>query len=133
MPLLDHPLVEFVASDPEPPQDEGFHQEVPAARGDARTGCRATRRRVRSRASTCPIPIWLVGPLRERVHDVLAPARIAARRLLPAGAVRSAIRDHEERRRDFSRDIWTLLMFQTWYDRIAQGVQGSEPVHRLVG
>jgi hypothetical protein len=47
--------------------------------------------------------------------------------------IQELIRAHEARERDNSRDIWTLLMFQTWYDRIGQGVASAEPQHRLVG
>ena len=66
-----------------------------------------------------PIPSWLLGPLRERVHDTLAPSRIAAAGLFRPEAVTELIRAHEARERDCSRDLWTLLMFQTWYDRLA--------------
>jgi len=47
--------------------------------------------------------------------------------------IQALIEAHERRERDHSRDIWTLLMFQAWHDRIAQGTSSVEPLHRLVG
>jgi asparagine synthase (glutamine-hydrolysing) len=132
VPLLDHPLVELIAAIPSRFKMKGMKTKVLL---------REAMRDVLPRATThgpkqgfnVPIPSWLNGPLRELVHDTLSPARIAATGIFRPEPIQELIRAHEKLERDHSRDIWTLLMFQTWYDRIGQGVQGAESQHRLVG
>jgi asparagine synthase (glutamine-hydrolysing) len=131
VPLLDHPLVEMVAAIPSRFKMKGMKTKVLL---------RAAMKDVLPRATThgpkqgfnVPIPSWLTGPLRELVHDTLSPSRIAATGIFRPEPIQELIRAHEKLERDHSRDIWTLLMFQTWYDRIGQGVHGAEQA-RLVG
>ncbi len=115
VPLLDHPLVEFVARIPSRLKMKGFEKKY------------LLRRVMRSRLPketldgpkqgfNVPIPAWIVGPLRDYVRDTLAPSRVRATGLFSPAAVSRLIDDHERRVRDASRDIWTLLMFQTWFD-----------------
>jgi asparagine synthase (glutamine-hydrolysing) len=132
VPLLDHPLVEMINAIPSRFKMNGMRTKVllrEAMRGQLP---RATTHGPKQ-GFNVPIPSWLVGPLRELVHDTLAPSRIAATGIFRPEPIQELIRAHESRERDHSRDIWTLLMFQSWYDRIGQGQQGAEPVQRLVG
>jgi asparagine synthase (glutamine-hydrolysing) len=80
-----------------------------------------------------PIPSWLTGPLRELVHDTLSPSRVAAAGVFRPEPVQELIRQHERHECDHSRNIWTLLMFHTWYERIGQNAQGAAPLRRNVG
>ena len=59
-------------------------------------------------------PVWLAGPLREVVHDVLADKRVREAGFFDAAAVRRLLSDHEARRADRSRSLWALLMFTLW-------------------
>jgi asparagine synthase (glutamine-hydrolysing) len=132
VPLLDHLLVETVASIPSRFKMKGMKTKVLL---------REAMRDVLPRETTqgpkqgfnVPIPSWLLGPLREMVHDTLSPSRIAATGLFRPEPIQALISAHERRERDHSRDIWTLLMFQVWHDRVAQGGRANEPLHRLVG
>ncbi|MFM8411175.1 MAG: asparagine synthase-related protein, partial [Alphaproteobacteria bacterium] len=118
VPLLDHPLVERVASIPSRFKMKGLTTKVLLRRAVAdRLPPRTTGGP--KKGFNVPIPSWLLGPLRERVHDTLSPSRIAATGLFRPEAVSELIRAHEARERDCSRDLWTLLMFQTWHDRLA--------------
>jgi len=118
VPLLDHPLVEFLARIPSRLKMKGFTKKYLLKKAMEERLPRLTTQGPKQ-GFNVPIPIWLVGPLRERVHDVLAPARVARAGFFRPEAVRQRIDDHEARRRDFSRDVWTLLMFQSWYDELA--------------
>lgn len=131
VPLLDHPLVEMVASIPSRFKMKGMKTKVllRAAMADVLP---AETTQGPKQGFNVPIPSWLTGPLREMVHDTLSPSRIAATGIFRSEPIQELIRAHEKLERDHSRDIWTLLMFQTWYDRICQGAQGAE-AHRLVG
>jgi len=132
VPLLDHRLVEMVAAIPSRFKMKGLKTKVLLREAMRDLLPRETTHGPKQ-GFNVPIPSWLLGPLRELVHDTLAPSRIAATGIFRPEPIQELIRAHEARERDNSRDIWTLLMFQTWYDRIAQGVQRSEPVHRSVG
>ncbi|MFN8600901.1 MAG: asparagine synthase (glutamine-hydrolyzing) [Candidatus Binatia bacterium] len=131
VPLLDHPLVEMVAAIPSRFKMKGMKTKVllRAAMADVLP---QTTTQGPKQGFNVPIPSWLTGPLRELVHDTLSPSRIAATGIFRPEPIQELIRAHESLERDHSRDIWTLLMFQSWYDRIGQGAQGAEP-HRLVG
>ena len=80
------------------------------------------------RGFNVPIPSWLVGPLRDMVHDTFSTRRIRETGWFRPDVVTELVRAHEARERDHSRDIWTLLMFQTWYDHVASAA--SEAVQR---
>ena len=58
-----------------------------------------------------------VAELRELTGDVLAPARLQRHGLLDAGVVSRLIDEHHQRRADHSFAIWSVLIFQLWYDR----------------
>jgi asparagine synthase (glutamine-hydrolysing) len=68
-----------------------------------------------------PIPSWIRGDLREIVHDTLTPQRLHESGLWDAPFVARMIQEHEDRRRDWSRNIWCLLIFQLWYDTYVKG------------
>jgi asparagine synthase (glutamine-hydrolysing) len=118
VPLLDHPLVELVASLPSRFKMKGMTTKVLLRRAMQNRLPQQTSRGAK-KGFNVPIPSWLVGPLREMVHDTLSSKRISESGWFRPDAVSELIRAHEARERDHSRDIWTLLMFQTWYDRIA--------------
>ena len=68
-----------------------------------------------------PIPSWLLQDLRDLVHDTLAPQRIQSVGLWDAQVVSRMIHEHETRQRDWSRNIWCMLIFQLWHDTYIQG------------
>lgn len=131
VPLLDHPLVELVASIPS-------HLKM-----KRQTKKYLLRKAMEERLPyetlhgpkqgfNVPIPSWLVGPLRERVHDTLSPERLRSGGFFDPEAVQQLIRAHEAKEHDNSRAIWTLLMFQSWYDALNQS-NPAEARPRLVG
>lgn len=61
-----------------------------------------------------PVGSWLRGPLREWADDLLSPARLRQDGLLRTGAIRSAWAQHLEARQDLSRQLWSILMLQSW-------------------
>ena len=85
VPLLDHPLVEFMATRAEPPEAAGLHDQVPAPAGDAAIACRATVA-ARPEAGLQRADAGLAGRAicASFVRDTLSPERIAAGRHLPA-------------------------------------------------
>jgi len=65
-----------------------------------------------------PIAQWLRGELGEFVYDTLAPDRLRADGFFNPEAVTTLINDHVGARANNRKVIWTLLAFQTWYDRV---------------
>jgi asparagine synthase (glutamine-hydrolysing) len=64
-----------------------------------------------------PMASWLRGELREVFCDQLSPERIKAQGIFRPEAVQSLWETHAERRADYSRQLWALLVFSLWYDR----------------
>jgi asparagine synthase (glutamine-hydrolysing) len=63
-----------------------------------------------------PINQWLVQRFRAFVEAVLSPRRLAGHGLLRPEAVHRLLEEHYGLRADHANRIWTLAMFQCWYD-----------------
>jgi asparagine synthase (glutamine-hydrolysing) len=64
---------------------------------------------------------WLRSELRELVGDTLAPQRLQRHGLLDPAVVGRLLDEHQKRRADHSFAIWSVLVFQLWYDRFVAG------------
>ena len=120
VPLLDHKIVEFMAALPHTVKLRGWQKKYLLKRAMAgRLPDRILRGK--KKGFNVPIPSWIRGDLREIVHDTLAPQRLHESGLWDAPFVARMIQEHEDRRRDWSRNIWCLLIFQLWYDTYVKG------------
>jgi asparagine synthase (glutamine-hydrolysing) len=120
VPLLDHKIVEFMAALPHSVKLRGWQKKYLLKKTMA--GKLPDRiLRGPKKGFNVPIPSWLRRDLREIVHDTLAPQRLQESGLWHAPFVAQMIQEHEERRRDWSRNIWCLLIFQLWYDTYVKG------------
>lgn len=63
-----------------------------------------------------PVSAWLRGPLRPMLTDLLAPARLQRQGLLDAAVVQRYLEAHLAGRANHRQLLWTLLIFQLWYD-----------------
>ena len=61
-----------------------------------------------------PLARWLRGPLRQRVRDALLGDTMLDSGMFNAQAVRQLVEQHESGRRDHSTPIWTMLMFEAF-------------------
>lgn len=62
-----------------------------------------------------PLDDWLRGPLRAWAEDLLRPESLAETDMLDVGAIREAWRLHVNGERQFGYRLWSVLMFQAWY------------------
>jgi asparagine synthase (glutamine-hydrolysing) len=62
-----------------------------------------------------PIAAWLRGPLRPHLEEALAPSPVW--QVLRLGPVRRMAQYHWEGKRDFSRELWTVLHLAVWWRR----------------
>jgi asparagine synthase (glutamine-hydrolysing) len=64
-----------------------------------------------------PVARWLRGPLAPLLRRLLGSERLEQQGLFRPDVVALRIREHQEGVRDHRKPLWTLLMFQLWYDR----------------
>jgi asparagine synthase (glutamine-hydrolysing) len=63
-----------------------------------------------------PIAEWLRGPLRDWAEALLDPHRLHQEGFLKAQAVRQVWQEHLSGQRSHAFLLWSLIMFQAWYD-----------------
>ena len=63
-----------------------------------------------------PIAEWLKGRLNPLLHDLLAPERLKNQGLFDAEFVQKLIKEHETGAASHHKQLWTLLVFQLWFD-----------------
>ena len=116
VPLLDHRVVEFAWSLPRRMRVRG---------GEGKWLLRRILERhvphtLTSRAKTgfsLPIGDWLRGPLRDWAEDLLDPSGLAQDGMLDPGPVLDVWRAHLKGHRNYTNQIWAVLMFQAWRRR----------------
>jgi asparagine synthase (glutamine-hydrolysing) len=134
VPLLDHSLVEFVATVPADVKFEGGHMKhlLKLAFGDVLPPEIVNRRD--KMGFPVPLKEWFAGDLREFVLDLFLKMKDRHTSYLNADAV---LRNFEHAGR-FSRKVWGLLSLEIWHqvfhDRAATFramVAEAEPERRL--
>jgi asparagine synthase (glutamine-hydrolysing) len=68
-----------------------------------------------------PIAEWLKGRLNSLMHEMLAPARLRDQGLFESDHVQTLIAEHEKGIASHHKQLWTLLVFQLWYDNYPSG------------
>ncbi len=63
-----------------------------------------------------PIAQWLKGRLNPLMRDLLSPERLLNQGLFESGFVQTMIREHETGKETHHKQLWTLIVFQLWYD-----------------
>lgn len=64
-----------------------------------------------------PINDWLLGPMREFLSQTLTPLRLARHGLLRPEPIQHLVADHYAGRANHGARLWTLMMFQLWWER----------------
>jgi len=64
-----------------------------------------------------PLGKWLKGPLRNWSENLLDEKRLAQEGNFSAGLVRDTWKEHLDGKRDHSSKLWSILMFQAWYEK----------------
>ena len=118
-PLLDWTFVEFLNSLPSEMKLRGFTSKYILKRamqdklppGIAHRG---------KKGFGIPVAKWFRGDLRELVLDTLSQTRIHQQGIFRWTEIERLLRDHLRGSRDNRKQLWTLFMFQLWYERYAQ-------------
>jgi len=112
-PLLDHHLVEFVATLPYDLKVRGLTSKYLFKRA-VRDLVPAPLLRQRKQGFSMPIGRWLRGGAGESVRAILLGSGTERRRLWSPDFVRWMLDEHAAGRRDFGRRLWSLLIFEVW-------------------
>lgn len=64
-----------------------------------------------------PLAGWLRGPLRDWAEALLAPDRLQREGIFHEPGIRQLWQEHLTGQRDWSNQLWTVLMFQAWRER----------------
>jgi asparagine synthase (glutamine-hydrolysing) len=126
VPFLDHRVVEFAMGLPD---EARFHLRslkrfLKLAFADLLPAAILHRAK---HGFQVPVDEWLRGPLRGLVHDALAEPALARHGLFAPPFVARMVREHEEGARNWSREIFGLLVFQLWYDRWIASARAAPP------
>ena len=119
-PLMDHPLVEWLASLPSDlklKSNEGKHLlKVAMAPYLPDEILYRTKQ-----GFAVPLARWFRGPLRQRVHDAILGPRLAATGIFNQNYLRHLVEAHASGARDYSAPLWTLLMFDAFLKNVMEG------------
>ncbi len=63
-----------------------------------------------------PVAEWLKGRLNPLMHDLLAPERLKHQGIFNPTYVQTLIAEHEKGIASHHKQLWTMLVFQLWYD-----------------
>ncbi len=116
-PLMDHPLVEWLASLPSSLKLHGGEGKYLLKRALEAQLPHAVLYRPKM-GFAVPLAQWFRGPLRGRLRDALCGDTLLSSGLFDADSVRRLIDTHLSGARDFSASLWALLMFEAFLRRI---------------
>jgi asparagine synthase (glutamine-hydrolysing) len=125
-PLMDHPLVEWMASLPSNLKiRDGTGKYLLKQAFDRKLPADILHRRKMGFA--VPLAAWFRGPLRARIRALADSPALLATGIFDASALRSLAEQHESGARDYSAALWSILMFDAFVRRTT-GV-GDQPSH----
>jgi len=115
-PLLDHPLVEWLATLPSSLKLRGGEGKYLFKRAlEPRLPHDVLYRPKMGFA--VPLANWFRGPLAERVRTAVTGERLADCGFFDPGTLRELVAQHQSGRRDHSAPLWSLLMFDAFLRR----------------
>lgn len=112
-PLMDHKLVEWVATLPSDMKMKGASSKALLKKANERYLPHDVLYRPKMGFSV-PLARWLRGPLRARVRDSLLGGAMLDCGMFEAAAVRKLVEQHESGAHDHSTPLWTMLMFEAF-------------------
>jgi asparagine synthase (glutamine-hydrolysing) len=119
-PLMDHPLVEWLASLPSDLKLKG--NEGKHLLKSAMTPFLPDEILYRAKQGfAVPLARWFRGPLRQRVNDAILGPRLAATGIFNQNYLRHLLEAHASGARDYSAPLWTLLMFDAFLKNVMDG------------
>jgi asparagine synthase (glutamine-hydrolysing) len=119
VPFLDNLLAEFALSLPPRHRVLGFSKKRLLRRAVAPLLPRSIVNG-RKQGFSIPLAAWLRGELEPFARDALSAETIGRQGFFDPAAVQRLLAAHVEGREDYSRQLWGLLAFTSWFDRYAR-------------
>lgn len=114
-PLLDHRVVAFASALPPHLKLKGLRTKHLLKRVAADLIPRAILERPK-KGFGMPVAKWLKAELREPMLDLLSAERLRRAGLFDPVAVDRLVKEHLDGRHDHRKLLWTLLMFEGWWE-----------------
>jgi asparagine synthase (glutamine-hydrolysing) len=126
-PLMDHPLVEWLATLPSSLKvrgQEGKHMLKKAMEPHLPADILYRPKM----GFAVPLARWFRGPLRQRVRDAVLGSRLAESGWFQRPYLEHLVEAHDSGARDYSAPLWTLLMFEAFLRQVVDGAgAGAAP------
>jgi len=119
-PLLDHKLIEFMATVPTRLKLKGLTTKYILKKSVEHLLPKEIIHR-KKQGFAAPIASWLKHELRPQVGDYLLSENSQSRNYFDQEYIKRLINDHQNGRSDFSRQIWALLNFEVWHRTFLNG------------
>lgn len=119
-PLMDHPLVEWLATLPSSLKlSDGEGKFLLKKAMEPKLPHEVLYRPKMGFA--VPLARWFRGPLRTRVRDAILGSRLADTGMFNGVYLRKLVDDHQSGMRDYSSSLWTILMFEAFLRNVMDG------------
>jgi asparagine synthase (glutamine-hydrolysing) len=119
-PLLDHKLLEFVATVPSALKLKDGRRKYLLRRLLERRVPKSIVDRPKH-GFEAPVGEWLRGPLAPMVDDLLFDGRLRDRGVFDDRAVARIWAEHREQRQDHRHRLWSLVMVELWFRQCVDG------------
>src|SRR6202034_945464 len=133
VPLLDHSFVEWVTGLPVEWKLRGGQQKYILRKLAERVGVPREAIYRPKQGFAMPLVHWIRNELKDLIMTVLLEPRTLQRGYFNPESVRRLLDEHFRGRRDYSHEIWRLLIFELWHrnflERIRMSEWGAEPYH----
>jgi len=114
VPYLDHKLVEYCAKIPTNLKIKGMKKKYLLKKVAAKYLPEKTVHR-RKRGFTCPMSEWLKKDLRNMCYDILESGKIKQEGIFDANKINEILQAHFSGRAMNDTLIWSLLIFECWF------------------
>jgi len=121
-PLMDHPLVEWLASLPSSLKVHGGEGKYLLKKALEPHLPHEVMYRPKM-GFAVPLAQWFRGPLRQRVRDAILGASLADTGLFNDRHLKHLVDAHQSGLRDYSTPLWTLLMFDAFVRTAGESAQ----------
>ena len=112
-PFLDKTLTSFIARLPTRMKMKGFKRKLLLKRAMADSLPRNVLRRPK-KGFGIPLASWFRGPLRQLAQDTLSRSQLEERGLFSVEYVQQLLGEHNSRKFDHRKQLWSLLVFELW-------------------
>jgi asparagine synthase (glutamine-hydrolysing) len=123
-PLMDHPLVEWLATLPSSLKVRGSEGKFLLKKAMEPHLPNDILYRPKMGFSV-PLARWFRGPLRQRVRDAVLGPRLEMTGWFNRPYLEHLVDAHQSGARDYSASLWTLLMFESFLRQVLDGSAGS--------